>query len=194
MANGMAPNWNRLTDEALGGWELSANVMIHSGFPATMTYTGGNSGLNAAADNSNYNYAGRLNQYFPLKIVGRNSRHWWGTDPSSLPAGPATSSTVTVWLAPTANRRGTAILETPQTTQNAIQDSETSICRSLKGSGLLGIRPLSFASMPTMYSIWPATQLPIHGQAAANMANYLLSEQSTTAPDFGGLHVLVPAR
>ena len=78
-------DWNRWTDEALGGWELSANVMLHSGFPATMTSTGHNTGLNAAADNSNYNYAARLNQYFPMKIVNRSSLHWFGTDPSATP-------------------------------------------------------------------------------------------------------------
>jgi hypothetical protein len=77
--------WNRLTDEALGGWALSGNVMIHSGFPATMTYTGTNPPLNAASNNSNYNYAGRLNEYFPLKTKGRSSKAWWGTDASSLP-------------------------------------------------------------------------------------------------------------
>ena len=56
---------------------------VHSGFPATMTSTGHNTGLNAAADNSNYNYAARLNQYFPMKIVNRSSLHWCGTDPSA---------------------------------------------------------------------------------------------------------------
>lgn len=75
-------NWNRLMDEAIGGWQLSGNAMFHSGFPATITYTGDNSGLNAAADNSNYNYAARPNQYFPMKITGRSLRHWWGTGPS----------------------------------------------------------------------------------------------------------------
>lgn len=78
-------NWNRLTDEALGGWELSANGMFHSGFPITMIHTGDNTGLNASQDNPNYNYAGRLNQYFPMKITGRDSQHWFGTDPSATP-------------------------------------------------------------------------------------------------------------
>lgn len=73
-------NWNRFADEGLGGWELAANAMFHSGFPVTMFYTGGTSNLNAAADNFNYNYATRDNQYFPLKIVGRDLKHWFGTD------------------------------------------------------------------------------------------------------------------
>jgi hypothetical protein len=78
-------NWNRLTDEALGGWQLSANAMFHTGFPTTFINTGDNTGLNAASDNSNYNYARRLNQYFPLKIRGRSLTHWFGTDPSATP-------------------------------------------------------------------------------------------------------------
>lgn len=88
-------NWNRLTDEALGGWELSANAMFHSGFPATMIYAfGQNTGLNAAADNSNYNYASRVNQYFPLTIKGQDSQHWFGNynvDPSAKPCSSGTT-------------------------------------------------------------------------------------------------------
>jgi hypothetical protein len=80
-------HWNRATDELLGGWELSANAMYHGGFPATMIQTGGNTALNSASDNSNYNYAGRLNQYRPMKIVGRSALNWWGTDPSAKLCG-----------------------------------------------------------------------------------------------------------
>ena len=81
-----------MTDEALGGWELAANAMFHSGFPATMFYTGGDTGLNAAADNSNYNYAARDNQYFPLKIVGRDNNHWFGTDLPCTHSGRTTQN------------------------------------------------------------------------------------------------------
>jgi hypothetical protein len=81
-------NWNRLTDEALGGWELSANAMFHSGFPLTIvdTYS---SGLNASADNSNYNYAFRANQYTKMKIANQSALHWFGTDPSAIPCTTA---------------------------------------------------------------------------------------------------------
>jgi hypothetical protein len=82
-------NWNRLTDEALGGWELSLNAMFHSGFPATMTTTSQSTGLLAAGDNGNYNYASRLNQYFPMKIVHQSSQVWFGTDPSATPCTTA---------------------------------------------------------------------------------------------------------
>ena len=79
-------HWNRLMDEAIGGWELSANALLHTGFPATIVHAYDTpSGLNAAGDNSNYNSASRMNEYFPLKIVGRDRLHWWGTDPSNTP-------------------------------------------------------------------------------------------------------------
>jgi hypothetical protein len=87
-------NWNRLTDEVLGGWQLSANALFHTGFPITVDYTG-NTGLLAAGDNYNYNFAYRPNQYFPLRIVGRDSLHWFGIDPSAKPCkvpGARTSS------------------------------------------------------------------------------------------------------
>lgn len=80
-------HWNRVTDELLGGWELSANAMYHTGFPATMIQTGASTGLNAAGDNPNWNYASRLNKYRPMKITGRSAQHWWGTDPSATPCG-----------------------------------------------------------------------------------------------------------
>lgn len=78
-------NWNRLTDEILGGWQLAGNVILHSGFPATMVSSGHNTGLLAAGDNNNYNYYSRLNHYFPMKITGRSRLHWFGTDSSAQP-------------------------------------------------------------------------------------------------------------
>ena len=57
-----------------------------------MFYTGGDTGLNAAADNSNYNYAARDNQYFPLKIVGRDNNHWFGTDLPCTHSGRTTQN------------------------------------------------------------------------------------------------------
>jgi hypothetical protein len=77
-------DWNRLTDEALGGWQLSANVSASSGFPLVIR-ANGNDNLNSATFNSNYNYSQRANQYRPLKIVNRSLKHWFGTDPSATP-------------------------------------------------------------------------------------------------------------
>jgi hypothetical protein len=77
-------NLNRLTDEVLGGWELAANATAVSGYPILIR-SNPHDNLNAAGSNYNYNYAIRANQYFPLKIVHRSLRHWFGTDPSALP-------------------------------------------------------------------------------------------------------------
>lgn len=77
-------NWNRLTDEVLGGWELSGNVLIASGFPITI-YVNPNDNLNTAADSFNYNGYGHVNKYMPSKIVHRSRLHWFGTDPSATP-------------------------------------------------------------------------------------------------------------
>jgi hypothetical protein len=101
-------HWNRPTDELLGGWELSANAMYHTGFPATMIETGANTGLNAASDNSNYNYAGRLNQYRRMKITGRDSLHWWGTDPSATPCHTGVDNGVCAYGKPASGTFGTA--------------------------------------------------------------------------------------
>lgn len=101
-------HWNRATDELLGGWELSANAMYHTGFPATMIQTGANTGLNAASDNSNYNYAGRLNQYRKMKIVGRSALNWWGTDPSATPCHAGVDNGICAYGKPASGTFGDA--------------------------------------------------------------------------------------
>ena len=105
-------NWNRATDELLGGWELSANAIYHTGLPATMIQTGGNTELNAASDNSNYNYAGRLNQYRPMKISGRDAAHWWGTDPSSIPCNKGVDNGICAYGRPATGTFGDAHMGT----------------------------------------------------------------------------------
>jgi hypothetical protein len=101
-------HWNRATDELIGGWELSANAMYHTGFPATMIETGANTGLNAASDNGNYNYAGRLNQYRPMKIVGQSALNWWGTDPSATPCKTGVDNGVCAYGKPASGTFGDA--------------------------------------------------------------------------------------
>lgn len=85
-------NWNRLTDETLGGWELAANALFASGFPINV-YQNGNDNLNTAADSYNYNGVSRVNQYFRPKTVNRSPMHWFGTDP---PATPCTTAGATI--------------------------------------------------------------------------------------------------
>lgn len=69
-------SWNTLTDEVLGGWQLSGDAILYSGFPLTMY--------------SNENYfvyanAAHAIQFRKLHIVHRTTQHWFGTDPSATP-------------------------------------------------------------------------------------------------------------
>jgi len=82
--------WNRLTDEVLGGWKLAGNGLYSSGFPITLYQNPGNDNLNGAADpNYNFNGYGRVNQYFRPKLVHQSINHWFGTDPSAVPCTTA---------------------------------------------------------------------------------------------------------
>jgi copper homeostasis protein CutC len=63
---------NRVLDEVIGGWKLSTAVVAYSGFPEVIT--GGSSNSNSYGSN-------RVNQYRPLKVVGRSNVNWFGTDP-----------------------------------------------------------------------------------------------------------------
>jgi hypothetical protein len=80
-------DWNRLTDVVLGGWQLSANIQINSGYPLAVTASP--HCLNNCPEIQT-DYVAHANQYRPMKIVnrGRNSTgafNWFGTDPSVLP-------------------------------------------------------------------------------------------------------------
>ena len=69
-------NWNRLTDNAIGGWKLSGSVIMYSGFPMTM----------GSYENYYVNsWAAHANKYRPLIIKHRTVQNWFGTDPSAIP-------------------------------------------------------------------------------------------------------------
>jgi len=68
---------NRILDEIVGGWKISAAAVAYSGFPETLT--GGNSSNTQSFGNQ------RPNQYRQLKIVHRSLENWFGTDPSAVP-------------------------------------------------------------------------------------------------------------
>lgn len=73
-------NWNRAVDEAIGGWRLSGDTILHTGFPTNMTGAN-NGGFHART--------ARANQYRPLKVVHQSVQHWFGTDLSANPCtGP----------------------------------------------------------------------------------------------------------
>jgi hypothetical protein len=77
-------HWNTIIDEVAGGWKLSGDAILYSGFPITITST------NVANANAS---TARANQYQPLRIAHRSVAQWFGTDPSATPctssAGPS---------------------------------------------------------------------------------------------------------
>ena len=75
-------DWNRLTDEALGGWELSGNAILYSGLPITIISGPQASDLNQPGLED---YVQRANQYGPERHINRALQHWFGTDPSAVP-------------------------------------------------------------------------------------------------------------
>lgn len=73
-------NWNRAIDEPLGGWQLSGDTILHTGFPVNMT------GSNLGGFHAR---TARANQYRKLHVVNQSVQHWFGTDPSANPCtGP----------------------------------------------------------------------------------------------------------
>ncbi|MGA7158789.1 MAG: TonB-dependent receptor [Acidobacteriaceae bacterium] len=72
---------NRFVDWAIGGWKVSAEAVLYSGFPITI----GSS--NASA--SNNGGGARANQYRHLIVKNRSLAHWFGTDPSATPCASA---------------------------------------------------------------------------------------------------------
>ncbi len=76
--------WSGITDEALGGWRLSGDVILYSGFPITM----------ASPKNYSVNSDGvHANQYLPLHLRHQTVQNWFGTDPSAVPCKGAFNGT-----------------------------------------------------------------------------------------------------
>ena len=82
-------NWNRVTDEVLGGWQFSLNAEANTGYPLTI-HQSGQQCLNNCVENLSGDYFGFANHYGPMKIVGRGRNaagqfEWFGSDPSATP-------------------------------------------------------------------------------------------------------------
>jgi hypothetical protein len=71
---------NRALDEVIGGWKLATAVVAYSGFPEV---------ISGGSTNSNSYGTNRVNQYRKMKVVGRNDKNWFGTDPSAVPCRTA---------------------------------------------------------------------------------------------------------
>jgi hypothetical protein len=101
-------NTNRIMDEIIGGWKVSAVGVVWSGFPETIT---------APGNNSNSYGTSRANQYRKLKIVNRQifpsqtnpNGDWFGTDPSAVPCTtPGVDNGVCAFGVPAPNTFGTS--------------------------------------------------------------------------------------
>jgi len=79
-------NWNRITDEVLGGWQLSMTARLNTGLPLSVTQSPDcNNNCPGLAD-----YITHANQYGHIKVVGRGTNaagvfNWFGTDPTAVP-------------------------------------------------------------------------------------------------------------
>jgi hypothetical protein len=79
-------SWNRVTDEVLGGWQVSMNVQANTGFPLTIVQ--GPDCADNCPEAQVGDYGQHANQYRPMKIVNRGVHggifQWFGTDPSAI--------------------------------------------------------------------------------------------------------------
>jgi hypothetical protein len=74
---------NRYVDWAVGGWKVSADAVLYSGFPITIGSTN-----NSQSDNGG---GARANQYHKLSVTNRSLLHWFGTGPDALPCTATTA-------------------------------------------------------------------------------------------------------
>ncbi len=103
---------NRLVDEVVGGWTISGNSVLLSGFPNTIIGSG----------SANVGSAGslRANHYRTMKVNGHKAGYvindangnetfagWWGTDPSAVHSGYAAGKGAQLGL-PTTSTCGNA--------------------------------------------------------------------------------------
>ena len=105
---------NRFVDWAIGGWKVSAEAVLYSGFPITI----GSS--NASA--SNNGGGARANQYRKLVVKGRSLSHWFGTDPSATPCAAADNG-VCAYGAELPNTFGTARVGTERSPGYRVVDT-----------------------------------------------------------------------
>ena len=88
-------NMNRWLDAIVGGWKVSGNATLYSGFPISMQ-----SSLTSTPTNTIFGSgSGRANHYRKLKITHRRLLPvldpfyaWWGDDPSAKPCTTITNN------------------------------------------------------------------------------------------------------
>jgi hypothetical protein len=84
-------SWNTVTDEVFGGWQISMNALLNSGYPLTIHQSGNQCNNNCSQGTyGSQDYFGFANHYGKMKIVGRGRNaagefNWFGTDPTAQP-------------------------------------------------------------------------------------------------------------
>jgi len=153
--------WNRPVDEALGGWRLSGDVILYSGFPITI------GGPNYAHQNSG---SARANQYRPMKIVHRTTDHWFGTDPSANPCTGADNG-VCAYGVETPNHFGTAHVNTERAPGYRIIDLSLFKAFQTFKQQQLEFRADAFNAFNMASYAAPAYTFASHGVPAADFPN-----------------------
>jgi Carboxypeptidase regulatory-like domain/TonB dependent receptor len=92
---------NRIEDEIVGGWKASTIMSFHSGFPITVV-------SNSFYSTTVNARAARANHLRALKVVGRSSSDWFGTDPSAQTCASDTDNSTCAYSEQSASSFGNA--------------------------------------------------------------------------------------
>jgi hypothetical protein len=148
-------NWNKTMNVTLGGWELSGDAILYSGFPVTM-FTPENYFVNS--------YGVHAMQYLPLKLKHQTVHNWWGTDPSAVPCSGSFNGTCAYGV------------ELPTGFGNARNGNQ-------RAPGYRQIDLSAFKAFPIKGS--QVAQLRVDAFNVFNLASYGAPNSTLTSPDFG---------
>ncbi|HEY3988167.1 MAG TPA: TonB-dependent receptor [Acidobacteriaceae bacterium] len=159
--------WNMLTDEVLGGWQLSGDAILYSGFPLK---------ISTPIRYDVYANTAHSIHFRPLRITHRTTQNWFGTDPSAVPCLTADKSGNTI-------DNGTCAYGT---------ESYTGFGNTQNGSERApGFRQIDLSAFKTFH-ITETHTLELRGDAfnAFNIASYgppnaSLTAYRPTTPGFG---------
>jgi hypothetical protein len=150
---------NRLADEVIGGWRISAAGIAYSGFPETPS----SPGITVQSYGIN-----RPNQYRKLRVVNRSVDNWFGTDPSATPCQTAgVDNGVCAFGIPDPNTFGTA--------RNG----------SLRGPGYLNVDTSAFKDFHTYHEQTIGFRFDAFN--AFNIASYGNPDTGITDTNFGNI-------
>lgn len=162
------PNANRGMDEILGGWKFATAIAGYSGFPETIIGPG---------NNSNSYGSSRVNQYRPLKVVGRTNEHWWGTDPSARPCKTAYGPTDPNW--------GTCAFGVPATNMFGTESNG-----AVRGPGFFNTDLSAFKNFDISETRYVGFRLDAFN--AFNIVSYGNPDTGISDSDFGNVSLQTP--